>query len=403
MIFLVHARTGTVDSPAATASGTALASEAFPRPATDQRHVLLDHAHGRPALQGRFRCADPDACRRKRRHRPRKRRPRCWPTMPTTNGAAVTVRIGGRSAPASTLRSPKTLRSPRASPCPITLILLLLAFGSVVAALLPLGIASWRSWPRFAELNLLTHVTSVSIFAINLTTALGLGLGIDYALLMVSRFREELSPRARMSATRSRGPRDRRTHHRVLRPHRRRCPVGDAGLPGLLPAVVRLCGCRRTVFAAASALIVLPGASCDARPSRNAGRIPGVKTVRSPEAPFWGRLAAPSCAGPRCRAFRSSACCSSSRLPCCTPPSAPRTTARCPRAAPATRSATRSGPTSPCSRARSTPHPARAPRVGPSRLRPAAERVDRRPVVRRARPAASPAGARAFPPPMPQP
>jgi len=45
----------------------------------------------------------------------------------------------------------------------------------------------------FAELAFLGSVTDVSIFAINLTTALGLGLGIDYALFMVSRFREQLA------------------------------------------------------------------------------------------------------------------------------------------------------------------------------------------------------------------
>ena len=45
----------------------------------------------------------------------------------------------------------------------------------------------------FAELAVLGRITSVSVFAINLTTALGLGLGIDYALLMVARFREHLS------------------------------------------------------------------------------------------------------------------------------------------------------------------------------------------------------------------
>ena len=64
---------------------------------------------------------------------------------------------------------------------------------SVVAAMLPLGIAVLAIFGTLAELSVLTHVTSVSIFAINLTTALGLGLGIDYALLMVSRFREELA------------------------------------------------------------------------------------------------------------------------------------------------------------------------------------------------------------------
>ena len=44
----------------------------------------------------------------------------------------------------------------------------------------------------FLALSLINQVTDVSIFALNLTTALGLGLGIDYSLFVVSRFREEL-------------------------------------------------------------------------------------------------------------------------------------------------------------------------------------------------------------------
>ncbi len=76
---------------------------------------------------------------------------------------------------------------------PVTLILLLLVFGSVVAALIPLVIGTFAIIGTFGLLSVLGSVTDVSIFAINLTTALGLGLGIDYGLLIVARFREQLS------------------------------------------------------------------------------------------------------------------------------------------------------------------------------------------------------------------
>ena len=76
---------------------------------------------------------------------------------------------------------------------PITMVLLVLAFGSFVAALLPLVIGGLAILGTFAELFLIGSATDVSIFAINLTTALGLGLGIDYALFIVSRFREQLA------------------------------------------------------------------------------------------------------------------------------------------------------------------------------------------------------------------
>jgi RND superfamily putative drug exporter len=75
---------------------------------------------------------------------------------------------------------------------PITLILLLFVFGSLVAAGLPFLVALIGILGSFALLFAVTQVADVSIFALNLVTALGLGLGIDYALLMISRFREEL-------------------------------------------------------------------------------------------------------------------------------------------------------------------------------------------------------------------
>jgi RND superfamily putative drug exporter len=75
---------------------------------------------------------------------------------------------------------------------PITFVLLLLIFGAMVASAMPLMVGVTAILGTFFALFLLTFFTDVSIFALNLTTGLGLGLGIDYALLMVNRFREEL-------------------------------------------------------------------------------------------------------------------------------------------------------------------------------------------------------------------
>ncbi|MDQ2648753.1 MAG: MMPL family transporter [Actinomycetota bacterium] len=75
---------------------------------------------------------------------------------------------------------------------PITLILLLLVFGSVVSSSLPLAVGLLSIVGSWVVLRLLTLVTEVSIFSLNLTTAMGLGLAIDYSLFMVSRYREEL-------------------------------------------------------------------------------------------------------------------------------------------------------------------------------------------------------------------
>ena len=75
---------------------------------------------------------------------------------------------------------------------PLTFILLVFVFGGLVASAMPLLVGVSAILASFLVIYLLTFVTGVSIFALNLITGLGLGLGIDYALLIVNRFREEL-------------------------------------------------------------------------------------------------------------------------------------------------------------------------------------------------------------------
>ena len=75
---------------------------------------------------------------------------------------------------------------------PLTFLLLLFVFGAMVASAMPLFVGVSAILGSFLLIYLLTQFTSVSVFALNLITGLGLGLGIDYALLMVNRFREEL-------------------------------------------------------------------------------------------------------------------------------------------------------------------------------------------------------------------
>jgi len=76
---------------------------------------------------------------------------------------------------------------------PLTFLLLLFVFGAMAASAMPLIVGITAILGTFFVMYLLTLITDVSIFALNLTTGLGLGLGIDYALLMVNRFREELA------------------------------------------------------------------------------------------------------------------------------------------------------------------------------------------------------------------
>jgi RND superfamily putative drug exporter len=75
---------------------------------------------------------------------------------------------------------------------PLTFLLLAFVFGALVASAMPLVVGVSAILGAFFIIYLITLFTNVSIFALNLITGLGLGLGIDYALLMVNRFREEL-------------------------------------------------------------------------------------------------------------------------------------------------------------------------------------------------------------------
>lgn len=75
---------------------------------------------------------------------------------------------------------------------PLTFILLVLVFGAMAASAMPLLVGVSAILGAFFLLYLISLVTSVSVYALNLTTGMGLGLGIDYALLIVNRFREEL-------------------------------------------------------------------------------------------------------------------------------------------------------------------------------------------------------------------
>ncbi len=76
---------------------------------------------------------------------------------------------------------------------PLLFLLSLLFFRSLVAALLPLLVGVLAIVGTFLTLRVATELTSVSIFALNVATALGLGLAIDYSLFVISRYREEIA------------------------------------------------------------------------------------------------------------------------------------------------------------------------------------------------------------------
>ena len=93
---------------------------------------------------------------------------------------------------AITKKISKDLSISEAISIPATFILLAFVFGALAASAMPLVVGVSAILGAFFILYLISLFTTVSIYALNLTTGMGLGLGIDYALLIVNRFREEL-------------------------------------------------------------------------------------------------------------------------------------------------------------------------------------------------------------------
>ena len=106
-------------------------------------------------------------------------------------GATVQLSGGIALADASSSRSTQDLGTAEMISLPITLILLVLIFGSVVAASLPVLVGGAAVLGSLGVLRLIASVHDVNSFAVNVASLLGLGMAIDYGLFMVGRFREE--------------------------------------------------------------------------------------------------------------------------------------------------------------------------------------------------------------------
>lgn len=206
----------------------------------------------------------------------------------------LTVRAGGGTAVGHELSTQVVddLVLAETIAIPLTLVLLLFVFGSVVAALLPLVIGVIAMVGTFAELALIGGATDVSVFAINLTTALGLGLGIDYALLMINRFREQLAAGVQVPDA---------VRHTVATAGRTvafSAATVAAALASLLVfpqfflRSFAYAGVGVIVIAAVSTLFVMPALLAVLGHRVNSGRMPWTRNRRaSGREPFWGRLA----------------------------------------------------------------------------------------------------------------
>ncbi len=292
LVLLVAAKAGTVDDPASASAGRQLAGTlskeqdvtgvvsywTVPAPglkSTDGRQALvLAHITGDESqlvtrskdLIGRY-AGDRDG---------------------------LTILAGGQGGTFNDVNTQvtKSLAIAEAIAVPVILALLVLVFGSVVAALLPLAIGGIAILGTFAELAVLGSVTDVSIFAINLTTALGLGLGIDYALFMVSRYREQLAA----------GDEVPEAVARTVATAGRTILFSAATVAAALAALLvfpqyflrsfAYAGIGVVAIAAAGAMVVAPALLALVGRRVNAGRLPWARAPQGGESAAWGRLAA---------------------------------------------------------------------------------------------------------------
>ncbi|HXU68742.1 MAG TPA: MMPL family transporter [Polyangia bacterium] len=217
-------------------------------------------------------------------------------TLAPARGPTIAPRLGGLvpAGRALTGVAERSLARGERIALPATGILLVVIFGSVVAALLPVVIGGLAILYGLGLLGLASRIVTIDAFAINVVTILGLGVAIDYALFIISRYREEIARR---------GPGD------DAREAALRCAVGTAGrsvlfsgltvaasLSGLLvygqPFLrsVGLGGIAVVLLSTTLALVMLPAMLAILGPRFERGRLPRLGRRAQSDA-HWRRLA----------------------------------------------------------------------------------------------------------------
>jgi RND superfamily putative drug exporter len=291
LVFLVHSKNGTVDDTAVKTSGKALTERLEHEPALSG--ITSYFTTPAPSLRSRD---GTDALVLAHVTGPDKgideRTGEILDRYNESTDGVTSVLIGGARGLDLGRQTTKDVALAESIAVPVTLALLLIIFGSAVAALLPLAVALFAMVTTMAELYVITQFTDVSVFAINLITALGLGLGVDYALLLVSRYREELA-----------GGADAETAVVTTLTTAGRTIVFSgitviAALAALLafpPYFIKsfaYAGIAVVVFAVLAALVVLPALLVVLGHRINAGTLPWRKrAVPTQGSSTWGRIA----------------------------------------------------------------------------------------------------------------
>jgi RND superfamily putative drug exporter len=210
VVLLVTAESGDIDDPAVATAGRALTEQLAAEPdvedvvsywSENNAPPLRSEGGNRALVIGRIDTGDDEDALDSRIEE-------LAPQLRQADGDGVlTVEVGGFAQvfhEVGTTIESDLIRAEMIA-LPITLVLLLLIFGSAVSAVLPLIIGMLSVVGTFLVLRVMTGFTDVSIYSLNLTTAMGLGLAIDYSLFVVARYREELraghEPRAAVTRT----------------------------------------------------------------------------------------------------------------------------------------------------------------------------------------------------------
>jgi uncharacterized membrane protein YdfJ with MMPL/SSD domain len=187
---------------------------------------------------------------------------------------------------------------------PLLVLLSLLVFRTVVAALLPLLVGASAVLFTFLALRLISSALDLSVFALNLVSALGLGLAVDYSLFVVARFREELGrgldPRGAVEVTLASAGRT--VLYSALSVGTALAALCVFPLPFLYS--MGIAGALTAFFCGAVALLVLPSLLLLLGGRVNALAL---RPVRSSQDTFWGRLAQRVMARPATVALASGA------------------------------------------------------------------------------------------------